>query len=444
MRCLFSIFLVFLSTRNIHAQTINLNFPYFADKGWNLLVFQGNRTDTILRGTIPNDGKVVLRLPEKNKSYKGMARWMLNEGGGLDFIINGESFTVECRSNQPNESNIFYSGTTENTFLNANHHEQERLLARLESVKQTLSLYPLNSTLHQPLSEELAALQAAYSLFLGNLHQSSLYAARFREIVNFTRGIGETPNPDPNTRTKEANDFVRHTLDFHALYTSNHWGGVIYSWMQLHAEMLNSDSLLLASTCDVLNRLETPEQYTSFCEQLAKHLVKYGKDSLLTLLAPTVRKSGKLLHYQGLLNQFNARTLGDEAPEIYLHESHVIRFAKADKPSLVMFYQSTCGPCTDNLDALKSEWHFLKKKGVRVITLSADKNKKDYLDHAVDFPWPDKACDLKGFEGINFKNFGVSGTPTILAIDTQGKICGRYASYKEAKKIIAQWFPDRP
>ena len=170
MRCLLSIFLVFLSTRNIHAQTINLNFPYFADKGWNLLVFQGNRTDTILRGTIPNDGKVVLRLPEKNKSYKGMARWMLNEGGGLDFIINGESFTVECRSNQPNESNIFYSGTTENTFLNANHHEQERLLARLESVKQTLSLYPLTSTLHQPLSEELAVLQAAYSLFLGNLH----------------------------------------------------------------------------------------------------------------------------------------------------------------------------------------------------------------------------------------------------------------------------------
>jgi hypothetical protein len=142
----------FCLSHSASGQVISLNFARFAGKDWNLIGFRGDQQDTLLRGNIPPDGKVVLHIPEGNRSYSGMARWMLTDGGGLDFVLNAESFSVECLSDQPNESNIIYAGTTENTFLNTNHKEQEILLAKFEAVTQTLALYPDGSSLNQPLS----------------------------------------------------------------------------------------------------------------------------------------------------------------------------------------------------------------------------------------------------------------------------------------------------
>ena len=59
------------------AQEITLNFPYFSGKNWDLILLRGDAQDTVLRGVIPEDGRVLLRLPKTKPRYQGMARWML-------------------------------------------------------------------------------------------------------------------------------------------------------------------------------------------------------------------------------------------------------------------------------------------------------------------------------------------------------------------------------
>ncbi|MEY3051661.1 MAG: hypothetical protein RLY31_1446, partial [Bacteroidota bacterium] len=253
---LFLIMCWFGSSQLSSAQTISLHFPQFAGRNWDLVLARGLGKDTILSGVIPEDGPVVLNIPETYGDYAGMARWMLHNGGGLDFVLNGESFSVECLSDQPDESNIIYTGTVENTYLLDNYHEQERLQRQYEAVLMGLRAFPEDSPLHPQLSSEKERLETTYEKFMDELSASPLYAARFREIVNFTRGIGSDFETDEYARALAADDFLRNRMSWPALYTSNHWSGVCFSWVQLHVMVLENDSLLLASARDILTKFD--------------------------------------------------------------------------------------------------------------------------------------------------------------------------------------------
>jgi thiol-disulfide isomerase/thioredoxin len=417
---------------SLNAQTITLSFPKFSGKEWDLILLQGLNKDTVLRGVIPDDGKVVLNIPAKRKNYAGMARWMLRNGGGLDFVLNGESFSVECLSEEPNESNIIYTGTVENVFLNQNYRQQEEIMFKYEAVSMALKAYPEGTNLFSLLSKEKKKLTQDYDDMYRELAKSPLYAARFREIVNFTRGTGKSLELDEKGRAIEADNFIRNQMSWPALYTSNHWSGVIFSWAQMHSLVIESDSTLVASTRQILGKLDDNLIYTDFCEQLARYFVKFGKDSLLFELGPEVRGSGKLLRYDGLLAQFQGLQTGERVPDLVLPDGSEMSLTSNKRSTrLLMFYQSDCGHCEDELEKIKANYSTLQNAGIQVITVSGDTDKKVFQDKADSFPWAVKLFDGKGFGGPNFRNFGIAGTPTLLAVDEKGKLLRRSAQFTD-------------
>jgi hypothetical protein len=57
---------------------------------------------------------------------------------------------------------------------------------------------------------------------------------------------------------------------------------------------------------------------------------------------------------------------------------------------------------------------------------------KDVFEYtASGLPWSDKFCDFKGFDGENFRNYGIVGTPTFILTDDGGIVRGRYARLSE-------------
>lgn len=414
------------------AQTITLTFPKFSGKEWDLILLQGLNKDTVLRGTIPDNGKVVLDIPARRRNYAGMARWMLRNGGGLDFVLNGENFSVECLSEEPNESNIIYTGTVENVFLNQNYRQQEEILFKYEAVSMALKAYPEGTGLFSHLSKEKKKLTQDYDDMYRELAKSPLYAARFREIVNFTRGTGKSLELDEKGRAIEADNFIRNQMSWPALYTSNHWSGVIFSWAQMHSLVIESDSTLMTSTRDILAKLDDNLIYTDFCEQVARYFIKFGKDSLLFELGPEVRASGKLLRYDGLLAQFQGLKNGERVPDLVLPDGSEMSLASSKKSTrILIFYQSDCGHCEEALDQIAANYATLQKGNVQVISISADSDEKVFKDKADALPWSVKLYDGKGFAGPNFKNYGVAGTPTLLAVDEKGKLLHRSAKFPE-------------
>lgn len=439
--CVF-ILLILLPT-TAYPQTITLRFPAFAGLDWDLLLFRGQEQDTVLSGVIPAGGEVLLRIPEAHHGYTGMARWMLRQGGGLDMVINGEDFSVECLSDQPNDDNIIYSGSAENAFLRENYREQERLLLQYEAMRMVLRSYPPGHPLYAAATKEEANLQKAWATLYSELATSPLYAARFRQIVNVTRGLGSRLGMSEAELAADLDDYLSRRMAWKALYRSNHWSGVIFSWVQMHTQVIGSDTALLGSARRILSRIPDAEMYTSFCDYLARSLSGAGKDHLIGELAAEVKGSGKLLRTDGMLAQYGAPQAGELAPELgfikhlgdpaeHNHQTVVLRPVElSENYSLLVFYQSGCGPCENLMPQLVGSYPILEDKGVRLISISADTDYQVFENTALGHPWADKYCDERGMSGPNFKRYGVVGTPTMFLLDKQGQILLRTADLAE-------------
>lgn len=451
MRVILSfILLVSGALRPAVAQEVTLHFPRFAGKAWDVVIPRGERQDTVLSGSIAPDGRSILRIPEAYRHHRGICRWMLRDGGGLDMVVNGEDFAVECLSGEPDEDNIKYKGSAENAFLVGNHGAQEALLKKYAAVTLLAEAYGSGHPLHAAALEEKARLESVWKTFRSDVAASPLYAARFREIVDLTRGITDGLGQGERQKAEEMDDFISRRMSWEALYTSNHWNAVIYQWVRMHSEAIRSDGELLGSARRILTRITAPEIYTSFCEVMARYFVREGKDSLLGVLSPEVRASGRLSRFDGMLAQFGAPRTGDLAPDLYL-SSHpgnrqeeagpAVRYRSAElsmSRSLLVFYQSGCGPCEQTMGRLVALHPFFQKEGIRLISLSADTDRKLFQDAARGYPWSDKYCDERGFRGPNFERYGVAGTPTLFLLDSGGRIVLRTEDLSEVLERVAR------
>ena len=231
---LFYCILFLVTSFGVNAQTINLEFPYFAGKTYDFTIFQGDERITVKKDTIPEGGKVQLIIPEQYKGYKGIAQWYLTNssaGGGLDLIINDEAFSVSCLDSVPTAESIVYKNTTENLIDRATYKKQQQLFEKHDAMLATKRAYDKDSELYKLASIEFTSLLKQYEEHSKALSNSTLYAAKFRQIVNLTMGIGTLITEDEKAKALNINDFIVNELDFAVLFTSNHWGGVIDNWV---------------------------------------------------------------------------------------------------------------------------------------------------------------------------------------------------------------------
>ncbi len=432
------------------AQNINLEFPYFAGQTYSFKIFQGDKQITLKEDTIHKGGKVQLVIPKEYHSYKGMAQWYLTNsktGGGLDLIINNEDFSVTCLDSIPTNESILYSGSEENTFGKSNYKIQQALFEKHDALLSAVRAYSKDYKLYPIFDSEYKNIESQYSYYSKSLAETPLYAARFRQIVNLTMGIGTIITADEKAKANNINDFMVNELDYAALYTSNHWGGVINNWVQLQTMVFKDDTKLLQDAKIILHRLPSDIIYTDFVVNLTKELSKIGKDHILEALTSDIKNSKRLTHYDGVLNIYQ-QDLSGKAPDLTIVSFEGAKELNKSKTSLIktselnskftllVFYRSGCGPCEETMKGLVDNFKKMTSKGFRIITIAADTDEKVFKDTSTPLPWSDKYCDFEGAKGINFKNYAVIGTPTIYLIDSIGKILSKIATISEVLEFV--------
>jgi thioredoxin-related protein len=434
----------FICTTSITAQTIQLEFPFFAGNTYEFKIVQGNKEIVLQNDTIPMGGKVTLTIPKKYKGYKGMAMWYITNsknGGGLDLVINNENFSVTCLDSIPTAKNIEYKNTKENIFSSTNYQEQQAIFAKLDGMMHATRAYDKNHPLYSVFEKEYAVIVEAYNQYVQRLNNTDLYAARFREITNITMGIGSIITQDENLKAKNINDIIVNQLDFEVVYTSNHWGGIINNWVLLQTMILKDDKQMIKEAQILLNRMPNNQIYTDFVAALTYQLTKLGKDNIIAVLTPEIKASKKLQNYNDHLSIYQ-KDLSGKAPNLEImplnkdkkgiHKTKTIDLAKQKTNySLLVFYQSGCGPCEELMEGLQANFKELTTKGVEIITLSADTDEAFFKNTAAQHPWTQKYCDLQGVNGVNFKNYAVLGTPTLFLIDKKGMILQKMSGMEE-------------
>lgn len=441
----FFISILFLASYYLNAQTIDLEFPYFAGQTYEFTIFQGDKRIKLKEDTIPEGGKVQLSIPENHKGYKGMAQWYLTHsatGGGLDLIINNEDFTVTCLDSIPTAESIVYKNTQENIFDQSNYQRQQKLFEKHDAMLATKRAYDPKSAIYQLANEEYTSIINQYITYCNDLKKSKLFAAKFRQIVNLTMGIGTIITLDENEKANNINTFITNELEFEVLYTSNHWSGIINSWVQLQIMVIKDDIKMVTDATTILNRIKSNAVYTDFVVNLTKELTRTGTDDAIFALIPAIKNSKRLLNYDGVLNIFKQDLTG-KAPDLIIvtyngtkeAKNQITRVIKTDdfksKFTLLVFYKSGCGPCEETMKGLTDNYKRITKKGLKIVTVAADTDEKVFRDTSLLYPWTDKYCDFEGEKGINFINYAVIGTPTMYVLDSKGVIIEKIATVEQ-------------
>jgi hypothetical protein len=226
--------------------------------------------------------------------------------------------------------------------------------------------------------------------------------------------------------------YVRDSLDINGLFTSGLWFGTLNSLLALydngtpyHGDFINDMSLLL-------KRASTSRVYTTLSENLFAICESTGWNDLEEQLAYFLINDGRIGEPTGRLKML--MTLfklgkGSKVPELNLG-------ALPQGKVLLVFYESGCNACENEMQQLKGNYPFLKEKGYEVVSVAADRDEQIFRNTSESFPWEAKYCDFQGFQGEDFTNYGVIGTPTFYVINEEGILQSRYARMANVMEII--------
>jgi peroxiredoxin len=427
-----------------NAQNIRMDFPHFAGKAYDFIIFQGDNQKTIYQGVIPSDGKFTLTVPKEYTPYTGMSRWLITgtkEGGGLDMLIPGKDFSVSCKETRPDEKNIIYTGNIQIEELNNLYQEQQKILEQCYAMLQALKTFQKTNENYVVFEKEYQKQVKNYEKFQNTLQNNADYTTQFIRILNITQGIGTQILDTEEKKARNIAQYIADDLDWQALYTSGHWAEIVSSWISIHTQVLKDPSVFVNDFAKISNKIKDSKLYIDFVGRTAYFLAQQGKDGLINAVAPLVITSGKITNYEGSLAVYTKGAVGTQAPNLIFTGQQGNKDAKILKSNdlagtdynktLLMFYESGCGPCENLLQEIPERYESIKSKGVHIISISADEDEKIFKNKAKDFLWKDTYCDYEGFKGVNFKNYGIAGTPTVFLIDRNGKILLRTAILEE-------------
>ncbi len=446
------IMLTLLCHSGSYAREVHLHFPHFAGHAYDWTLFQGDREVIIMSGEIDPEGRVLLVMPDAYHNYRGMTRWLLNTGGGLDMIYTGRGFAVECLSEHPSEENIIYTGNPENDFLRAQSQRQQAVLEKIEAVSYMLQVYPPTEELNRILSKEQKHLYQQFESLQADRAKSPLYAARFSEIVDFTRGIADKLYDNPDDHQAYFNDFISNTLNFEDLYTSGHWDQVVYHWLMMNVHSRQTEQAVADRLDNVLRRMTRDDILAEFAEKAVLLLVEKGKDGLLPQLVAALDKrpaarAALSSRTQDMLSSFKILK-GTKAPDLVfskpvltpagvVNQNIILKTDSLEANyTILLFYRSDCQPCEDVLIALSNRYSWLKAHDVRVIAISADETEEVFEAKLMYHQWSDTFCDLTGVDGPNFKNYAVLGTPALYLLNRKGVILKKSAYTEELFQVM--------
>ena len=153
----------------------------------------------------------------------------------------------------------------------------------------------------------------------------------------------------------------------------------------------------------------------------------------------------KVCYTEHVISYFNLR-LSDESyfQEVLIMaiidlatENFQAEITKSDKPVLVDFWATWCGPCCAEIPHMeKLAAHYAKNKKIVLLSISLDKNKAKWEKKlAEDKPqWRQFIC-LDAFDSEVCKNYGINAIPRFLFFDKDGKVISLDAPRPSSAKI---------
>ncbi|WP_029902426.1 peroxiredoxin [Prevotella sp. 10(H)] len=234
------------------------------------------------------------------------------------------------------------------------------------------------------------------------------------------------------TDLQSAKEFIEKELDFQAIENTSLWKDYIQYWVAFYVRPdISSETFakefvpIIKHTIDRINK-DYPKTAIHISNDLIELFDEYGLDNAAAsitayaIYAIDVPENEYSVVASRILTASRLEKGGIAPPLAGVNDTFY-------RNTIIVFYDTGCGNCEWQMEQLADTYKELTHNGYRIISISADRNQEIFESKSKDHPWPDKLCDYEGFEGKNFKNYGVISTPVFYLTDSEGCVKGKYA-----------------
>lgn len=435
----FIIFLLMMYQMPSYAQNIDISLSKHGGEEYTLVLWKGLTADTVASGILNANGTFRIVIPEWNNDYKGMANFRLSKGGGVDFILSGKDLGISSNAVDLNINNVIITNSDDNDMLVREFGKMQRLNQQSQLLPALTNTYVPTDPFSKSLSQELDKVLIAKKNYYSYLATSPLYAARFLQINKYLEDILLAYVKSP-AEIESLRVYGRDSLDVKALYTSSLWYNVVDYWSALYRNkyVSQAEKAFGEDGIKILSRIEDQEIFEEFAINLINISEITNWPTTTLAIADYIASTGRVKNHsrndlQNVL-RITQTSSGKKAPLLTLDNGQEVEIESLNEGAnsfLLIFYETSCGHCEEELRILSQQYENLKAKGVEIVSVSLDSSKEMFDILAPNFPWKNRLCDFKALQGDNFQKFGIIGTPTIYHIDKGGIIQGRHAKVKD-------------
>jgi peroxiredoxin len=267
----------------------------------------------------------------------------------------------------------------------------------------------------------------------------------FSLVVVKTTAQNTYVNTSPKEIQSSKNPFLNINYSNSQIYSS----GLIYDIIEKQFWSIQNSRLdevakfkeLVASVDIILDSVKKNEKvYNDLTKYLFQYFEKYSLFNASEYIALKALSQKEVALNSALVNKlesYRKMKVGNRAPNFELSgdvfkNGSVVKAAMhlsdiKTKYKLVIFGGSWCNQCRAEMIQLLPRYNNWKAKGVEVVFISLDTDKKEFENFTAPFPFY-SACDYRKWDTQAAKDYYVSSSPTIFLLDSNNKIILRPAT----------------
>ena len=251
--------------------------------------------------------------------------------------------------------------------------------------------------------------------------------------------VNTITNKTPTQIQSSTNNFRNINFSDPQLYSS----GLIFSSIESQFWSIQNSRLdeiskfkeLAASVDIILDSVKKNEKlYNDLVKYLFQYFEKYSLFTASEYIALKALNQKEVTLNSALVNKlesYRKMRVGNMAPNFELvgdvlkngvAVKNTVRLSDINtKYKIVIFGGSWCNQCRSEMIQLLPRYNNWKSKGLEVVFISLDTDKKEFENFTAPFPFY-SACDYKKWETQAAKDYYVSSSPTIFLLDSNNKI----------------------
>jgi thiol-disulfide isomerase/thioredoxin len=433
------------------AQTLRFDLPYYKGKDAVVVAKQGVRNDTIQRITFDAFGKATLTTSKLG--HPALAALLIGTEVQFPLIVSPTENALVSGKNEPiTPLNTSVLNSIENTEIARWGKESNLLKGKNVGISQLLTFYTEGSPFSLNLQKERSDLAKSINLLSDTLKKSPLFAAKYIQL----RDLLETTfkhTPESPLAAEASRKALLKDVDMTALHGSDVWFEVLNNCLDIYAKGSPNHEKFGEDMVVLMKKTKSNAVVTDLAEATISICAQFSWQKDQDVIADYLTASNRISNPRGGLKklmQMQAMAIGKKAPDLILtqhigriedhnHQKTILKSEEfSETKTLVIFYQSGCGHCETTMNSLRDNYADLTKKGLKIIAISADTDDLVFKNTANSYPWKDSYCDLEGLNGINFKNYAVLGTPTMILVDKKGNVAAKIATTEELMQHLNQ------